>query len=179
MILNAGNFPHLVDVYGEQAKARLRLLQDVVRDDPTSGRSFQIRIVPDSEFGFIHGKGGVLRSSDGRDTSFIGTANDSHNAWAANYELVWEDDDPSGIQWVQEEPKLCDIRQPSESRRVEPSASCKGPSKAFWTPLPGVLHRDARAVNRISRVRRLLRLSLGIPLQALELFAHLESFQRH
>ena len=91
MIWNAGNFPHLVDVYGEQAKARLRLLQDLVRDDPTSGRSFQIRIVPDSEFGFIHGKGGVLRSSDRQPTSFIGSANDSHNAWAANYELVWED----------------------------------------------------------------------------------------
>lgn len=103
MIWNAGNFPHLVDVYGEQAKTRLRLLQDLVREDPASGRNFQICIVPDSEFGFVHGKGGVLRYVDGRATSFIGSANDSHNAWAANYELVWEDDDPESIQWVQEE----------------------------------------------------------------------------
>jgi hypothetical protein len=103
MIWNDGNFPHLVDVYGDQAKKRLQLLQDLVKGDLSAGRTFEIRIVPDSEFGFVHGKGGILRYPDGHATSFIGSANDSHNAWAKNYELVWEDDDPEGIQWVQEE----------------------------------------------------------------------------
>jgi ERCC4-related helicase len=103
MIWNNGNFPHVVDVYGEKAKERLRLLQDLVKGDPATGRTFEIRIVPDSEFGFIHGKAGVLRYPDGTATSFMGSANDSHNAWMANYELVWEDDDAESIDWVQEE----------------------------------------------------------------------------
>ena len=103
MVWNNGNFPHMVDVYGEKAKERLRLLQDLVKGDPKTGRSFEIRIVPDSEFGFIHGKAGVLRYPDGRATSFMGSANDSQRAWMANYELVWEDDDPDSIDWVQEE----------------------------------------------------------------------------
>lgn len=103
MIWNSGNFPHVVDVYGEKAKERLRLLQELVRGDPKTGRSLEIRIVPDSEFGFIHGKAGVLRYPDGKATSFMGSANDSQRAWMANYELVWEDDDPDSIDWVQEE----------------------------------------------------------------------------
>lgn len=103
MIWNDGRFPHLVDVYGEKAKERLRLLQELVLGDPSHGRSFQIRIVPDCEFGFIHGKAGVLRYANGRATSFIGSANDSERAWSANYELVWEEDGPESVAWVQEE----------------------------------------------------------------------------
>lgn len=103
MIWNSGNFPHVVDVYGEKAKERLRILQDLVKGDPETGRTFEIRIVPDSEFGFLHGKAGVLRYADGSATSFMGSANDSQRAWMANYELVWEDDDPESIEWVQEE----------------------------------------------------------------------------
>jgi len=103
MIWNSGNFPHVVDVYGEKAKERLRLLQELVRGDPATGRTFEIRIVPDSEFGFIHGKAGVLRYPDGKATSFMGSANDSQRAWMANYELIWEDDDENSIKWVREE----------------------------------------------------------------------------
>jgi hypothetical protein len=103
MIWNDGRFPHLVDVYGEKAKERLRVLQELVVGDPVAGRSFEIRIVPDCEFGFLHGKAGVVRYADGRATSFIGSANDSERAWSANYELVWEDDAIDSIDWVQEE----------------------------------------------------------------------------
>lgn len=103
MVWNSGNFPHLVDVYGEKAKERLRILQELVRGDPASGRSFEIRIVPDCEFGFVHGKAGVFRYPDGPATCFMGSANDSQRAWKENYELVWEDDDPESIQWVQDE----------------------------------------------------------------------------
>ena len=101
MVWNSGNFPHLVDVYGEKAKKRLRLLQDLVTGK--KGCQFEIRIVPDSEFGFVHGKAGVLRYPDGRATSFMGSANDSESAWRFNYELVWEDDSKESVHWVQEE----------------------------------------------------------------------------
>lgn len=103
MVWNEGHFPHLVDVYGEQAKERLRVLQDLVVGDPASGRSFDIRIVPDCEFGFVHGKAGVMRYADGKATSFMGSANDTERAWSKNYELVWEDDTADSVKWVQEE----------------------------------------------------------------------------
>lgn len=103
MVWNEGHFPHLVDVYGEQAKERLRVLQDLVLGDPVSGRSFDIRIVPDCEFGFVHGKAGVMRYADGKATSFMGSANDTERAWSKNYELVWEDDATDSVKWVQEE----------------------------------------------------------------------------
>ena len=63
---------------------------------------FEIRLVPDTEFGFVHGKGGVIEGDWGR-TSFIGSANDSARAWTKNYELVWEDDSEASVIWLQEE----------------------------------------------------------------------------
>jgi len=99
---NAGQFTHLVDVHGTEAQGRLKVLHDLLTSSGKDGRLFEIRIVPDSEFGFVHGKGGVIESSSGI-TSFIGSANDSSRAWTKNYELVWEDDTEESVTWVQQE----------------------------------------------------------------------------
>lgn len=99
---NAGHFPHLVEVHGSAAQQRLKVLHDLLMASGKDGRLFEIRLVPDAEFGFVHGKGGVFEGSWGR-TSFIGSANDSSRAWTKNYELVWEDDDPASVDWLQEE----------------------------------------------------------------------------
>jgi len=100
MVWNAGHLPGVVDLYGEPAKERFRLLQLLLSgEDPR----MQIRIVPDCEFGFLHGKAGVLRYPEGRATSFMGSANDTERAWTRNYELVWEDDQAESVAWVQEE----------------------------------------------------------------------------
>lgn len=99
---NAGQFTHLVDVHGSEAQGRLKVLHELLTSSGKDGRLFEIRIVPDSEFGFVHGKGGVIEGTSGI-TSFIGSANDSSRAWTKNYELVWEDDDPESITWVQQE----------------------------------------------------------------------------
>ena len=99
---NAGHFPHLVEVHGDPAQKRLKVLHDLLMASGTDGRSFEIRLVPDAEFGFVHGKGGVIEGNWGK-TSFIGSANDSSRAWTKNYELVWEDDDPESVAWLQEE----------------------------------------------------------------------------
>ena len=99
---NAGNFPHLVDVHGVPAQKRLNVLHDLLMASGKDGRLFEIRLVPDSEFGFVHGKGGIIEGDWGK-TSFIGSANDSARAWTKNYELVWEDDTPESVAWVQEE----------------------------------------------------------------------------
>lgn len=102
MVWNEGNFPHLVDVHGKAAQKRFRLLHQLLEEDEQGKRIFKIRIVPDSEFGFVHGKGGVITGPEGA-TAFIGSANDSFNAWRKNYELVWEDDSEESIAWVQAE----------------------------------------------------------------------------
>ncbi len=68
----------------------------------TTGR-MEVRVLPDSAFGLIHGKAGVIRHADGSATTFMGSVNESLSAWKLNYELLWEDDSPEAIAWVQEE----------------------------------------------------------------------------
>ena len=44
-----------------------------------------------------------MRRSDGTATAFLGSVNESASAWRLNYELLWEDDAPDTVAWVQEE----------------------------------------------------------------------------
>lgn len=37
----------------------------------------EVKVLPDSAFGLIHGKAGVIEMADGRCTSFLGSANES------------------------------------------------------------------------------------------------------
>lgn len=68
----------------------------------TSGK-LEVKVLPDSAFGLIHGKAGVIEMANGGTTAFLGSANESRNAWKMNYELLWEDDSPETIDWVREE----------------------------------------------------------------------------
>jgi len=68
----------------------------------TSGK-MEVRVLPDSAFGLIHGKAGVIRRADGSAISFLGSVNESASAWKVNYELLWEDDSTDTVAWVQEE----------------------------------------------------------------------------
>jgi hypothetical protein len=71
--------------------------------DALTSKKIEVRVLPDSAFGLIHGKAGVVRRSDGTSTAFLGSVNESASAWRVNYELLWEDNDPETISWVQEE----------------------------------------------------------------------------
>lgn len=100
--------------------AMLKMRQEWCRSDPekkgnlagnrfarlaeflTSGK-LEVRVMPDSAFGLIHGKAGVIELADGSTTAFLGSANESRNAWKMNYELIWEDNSPETIAWVREE----------------------------------------------------------------------------
>lgn len=84
--------------FGDAAKPRFQRLYDFLR----SGK-MQVRVLPSERFGLIHGKAGVITKADGSKTSFIGSANETQNAWKLNYELVWEDDGTDAVAWVQEE----------------------------------------------------------------------------
>ncbi len=68
----------------------------------TSGH-LEVRVLPNSAFGLIHGKAGVIRQCDGTASVFLGSVNETAAGWTLNYELVWEDDDPASVEWVQEE----------------------------------------------------------------------------
>jgi hypothetical protein len=68
-----------------------------------TSKKMEVRVLPDSAFGLVHGKAGIVRRSDGTASAFLGSVNESLSAWKLNYELLWEDDDPASIAWVQEE----------------------------------------------------------------------------
>lgn len=62
-----------------------------------------VKVVPNNVFGLIHGKAGVITLANGTQTAFIGSVNETYSGWKLNYELLWEDDSPEAIAWVQEE----------------------------------------------------------------------------
>jgi superfamily II DNA or RNA helicase len=83
---------------GEAARERFRRLYRLLHSE-----KLLVRVLPDEAFGLVHGKAGLIQLADGSWTGFIGSANESHNAWHMNYELVWEDDSPEAIGWLREE----------------------------------------------------------------------------
>ncbi len=86
------------EALGDKARPRFRRLYDGLR----SGK-LTVRVLPDDVFGLIHGKAGVVTLADGRRISFLGSANESASAFRLNYELIWEDDAPDTVAWVQQE----------------------------------------------------------------------------
>ena len=86
------------EALGEEARPRFRRLHDFQR----TGK-LEVRVVPDDVFGLVHGKAGVITLADGRRIAFLGSANETGAAFRLNYELVWEDDSPDSVAWVQEE----------------------------------------------------------------------------
>ena len=62
----------------------------------------EIRVVPKDRV-FIHGKAGVIEKADGSMTCFLGSINETKSAFAKNYEILWEDESPEGVAWVEEE----------------------------------------------------------------------------
>jgi superfamily II DNA or RNA helicase len=81
-----------------RAKERFDRLYTFLR----SGK-MQVKVLPCDKFGLVHGKAGVITLADGRRTCFMGSVNETYRAWKLNYELVWEDEAPEAIAWVQEE----------------------------------------------------------------------------
>lgn len=62
----------------------------------------EIRVVPKDRV-FLHGKAGVIETSDGSKTSFLGSINETKSAFSWNYEILWEDQSAAGVAWVEEE----------------------------------------------------------------------------
>ncbi|PPE66608.1 phospholipase D-like domain-containing anti-phage protein [Caldimonas caldifontis] len=62
-----------------------------------------VRVAPDDICGFVHGKAGVITLADGRKLGFIGSMNETRSGWQRHYEILWEDDSPEGVAWIEEE----------------------------------------------------------------------------
>lgn len=80
------------------ASERLKRLYELLKS-----RKLQIKVIPNSVFGLIHGKAGVITLRDGKKTAFIGSINETLSAWRLNYEILWEDDSEEAVKWVEEE----------------------------------------------------------------------------
>ena len=80
------------------AAKRLKHLYSLLK----SGK-LAVRVLPNNVFGLMHGKAGVITLADGNRTSFIGSVNETLSAWRLNYEMLWEDDSPEAVKWVQDE----------------------------------------------------------------------------
>ena len=57
---------------GDRSRSRFQKLYDYL----TSGK-LEVRVLPDTAFGLIHGKAGVSTLADGSKTAFMGSANES------------------------------------------------------------------------------------------------------
>ena len=62
-----------------------------------------VRIAPDDICGFVHGKAGVITLANGQRLGFIGSMNETRNGWQRHYEILWEDESPEGVDWIEEE----------------------------------------------------------------------------
>lgn len=62
-----------------------------------------VRLAPDNVCGFVHGKAGVIELADGRKLGFIGSMNETKSGWQRHYEILWEDESPEGVAWIEAE----------------------------------------------------------------------------
>lgn len=82
----------------ENAVFRLKKLYELL-----ASNKMEIKVIPNQIYGLMHGKAGVITYKDGNKTSFIGSINETKNAFTLNYEMLWEDDSTEAVEWVQEE----------------------------------------------------------------------------
>ncbi len=99
---NEAGMTELVDTYGRRVQDRLAILYNLITSAREQNHLFAIRVVPDPEFGFLHGKGGVIESPTGT-IAFVGSANETAEGWTKNYELVWADTSSESVQWMKNE----------------------------------------------------------------------------
>ena len=102
-----------------------------------------IRVAPDSICGFVHGKAGVIERSDGRKLGFMGSMNETRHGWQRHYEILWEDDSPDGVAWIEAE-----FEYLWNAARPLPEAVCREVrrrGRRFEVPLPEIEAEDSLA----------------------------------
>ena len=117
-------------------------------DELLSSGRIQIRVVQKDKL-FLHGKAGVIQYPNGSRISFVGSVNETKRAFAENYELIWQDDDPDSADWVDAEfEALWKISEPlpqaiiDEIHRVAVRKQVK-PEELKPSEIPGAVTAEA------------------------------------
>jgi len=85
-------------------RTRYRQLAKLLSARDANGEAkVQIRVVDRTTAPLVHGKAGIITSRRGARTCFMGSVNETLDAWQKHYELLWEDTSDEGIAWTQEE----------------------------------------------------------------------------
>ena len=90
-----------VDVLNHERYAMLRDLLSA--RDANGGPKVEVKVVDRLTAPLVDGKAGVITLRDETKTSFIGSVNETREAWKEHYELLWEDPSEEGIAWTQAE----------------------------------------------------------------------------
>lgn len=80
-----------------------RLAELLSARDGNGSPKVQIRVVDRTTAPLVHGKAGIITGRDGVRTCFMGSVNETLDAWRKHYELLWEDTTEEGITWTQQE----------------------------------------------------------------------------
>ena len=80
-----------------------RLFEMLSARDGNLNSRVEIRVVDRSTAPLVHGKAGIITMRDGSRTCFMGSVNETLEAWRKHYEILWEDTSSEGIEWTQQE----------------------------------------------------------------------------
>ena len=80
-----------------------RLKQMLEARDASGQPRVEIKVVDRLVAPLLHGKAGVITRADGGKCCFMGSVNETRDAWQDHYELLWEDESEEGIAWTQAE----------------------------------------------------------------------------
>jgi superfamily II DNA or RNA helicase len=85
-------------------RTRYRRLAELLSARDGNGEAkVQIRVVDRTTAPLVHGKAGIITARSGARTCFMGSVNETLDAWQKHYEILWEDTSDEGIAWTQEE----------------------------------------------------------------------------
>jgi superfamily II DNA or RNA helicase len=80
-----------------------RLKQMLEARDGDGRPRVDIKVVDRFAAPLLHGKAGIITLADGGKCCFMGSVNETRDAWQNHYELLWEDSSEEGIAWTQAE----------------------------------------------------------------------------
>jgi len=93
-----------VEVESLLHRARYRRLAEMLAARDANGRpKIEIRVVDRQNAPLVHGKAGIITRRDGGKSCFVGSVNETLDAWSKHYEIVWEDSSDDGVAWTQAE----------------------------------------------------------------------------
>ena len=129
---------------------RYTMLRDLLCAQDGNGKlRVEVKVVDRFVAPLVHGKAGIITLRDGTKTSFMGSVNETREAWTDHYELLWEDTSADGIAWTQAEfDYLWDKSVPMPEAVVSEIARC---AERTQITMPGCPIWDERGPTDLPR----------------------------